>query len=226
MSATPEMAAPPEQDTSGMPDMLPVFVLPSILLLPRGRLPLNIFEPHYRAMIEDTLGQRDRLIGVVQQQDNQAAQPTPALYSIGCAGRITSFAETDRGTYLISLHGISRFAIAEELPQRRGYRQVRPDWTRYDEDRVEPPHGVVERGRLFRALRHYFKVHGITANWDVIQETPDEHLVTSLAMTCPFAPGEHQALLEAPSLADRARLLLTMVEMATLDQGYHDMLRH
>lgn len=226
MSATPELAAPPEQDASGTPDVLPVFVLPSVLLLPRGRLPLNIFEPHYRAMIEDTLGQRDRLIGVVQQQDNQAAQPTPALYSIGCAGRITSFAETDRGTYLISLHGISRFSITEELPQRRGYRQVRPDWTRYDEDRVEPPHGVVERGRLFRALRHYFKVHGITANWDVIQETPDEHLVTSLAMTCPFAPGEHQALLEAPSLADRARLLLTMVEMATLDQGYHDMLRH
>lgn len=208
-----------------LPAILPLFVLPSILLLPRGRLPLNIFEPRYRAMIEDAMGQ-GRLIGVIQQRMPQDEGAIPQLYQVGCVGKIMTFSETEKGNYLISLQGVCRFAIAEELALQQGYRRVRPDWTAYREDMAEPSHGVIERGRLFAALRNYFKLHGIMANWDVIQETADEQLLISLAMTCPFAPWEHQALLEASSLADRARLLLSLIEMASLDHGEHEIVRH
>jgi Lon protease-like protein len=211
-----------------LPDTLPVFVLPSVLLLPRGRLPLNIFEPRYRAMIDDALGSSTRMVGIVQEKEKSAStnEENPELYSVGCAGRIMSFSETDKGTYIISVHGLSRFGVGTEQGMVKGYRRITPIWTPYIDDMTEPPHGVVERGRLFNALRHYFKVHGIMANWDVIQETPDENLVISLAMTCPFAPWEHQALLEASSLAERARLLLTLIEMATLDHGNDASIRH
>lgn len=228
MSDNPEKAEPFnfKLEATDLPETLPLFVLPSVLLLPRGRLPLNIFEPRYRAMIDDALGQKHRMVGIVQQNDTETGGDNIKLYTVGCAGRITSFAETEKGTYLISLYGISRFGLGEELPLLNGFRRVRPVWTPYTEDLTEPPHGVVERGRLFTALRHYFKVHGIMANWDVIQDTPDEQLIISLSMTCPFAPWEHQALLEAPTLAERARLLLTLIEMATLDHGNDEMVRH
>lgn len=214
----------PKPDAT-MPQILPLFVLPSILLLPRGRLPLNIFEPRYRAMVDDALGV-GRMIGVIQQRAQQDEGDAPLLYQTGCAGKIMTFSETEKGNYLISLQGMCRFTIAEELPLHQGYRRVCPDWTAYHDDLTEPPHGVVERTRLFTALRNYFKMHGIMANWEVIQDTADEQLLISLAMTCPFAPWEHQALLEARSLADRARLLLSLIEMAALDQGEREMVRH
>ena len=229
-TAKKEYAATPPDAPVTLPETLPLFVLPSVVLLPRGRLPLNIFEPRYRAMVDDALGQPQRMVGIVQINDSEGGNGNgdtpPRLYTVGCAGRITSFSETDKGTYLISLLGVSRFALGEELPLHKGYRRIRPNWSPYAEDRTEPPHGVVERGRLFSALRHYFKVNGIMANWDVIQETPDEQLIISLAMTCPFAPWEHQALLEATTLAERARLLLTLIEMATLDHGNNETVRH
>ena len=209
-----------------LPETLALFVLPSVLLLPRGRLPLNIFEPRYRAMVDDALATRHRMIGIIQTQENSSDEDSPALYAMGCAGRIMSFSETEKNTYLISLSGICRFSLGEELPPHQGYRRLQPQWHNFLDDLTESPHGVVERGRLFRSLRQYFKVHGIMANWDVIQETPDEQLITSLSMTCPFAPWEHQALLEAPTLADRARLLLTLIEMAAIEHGNEDMVRH
>lgn len=234
MSDTPHAIVPPP----GLPDALPLFVLPSILLLPRGRLPLNIFEPRYRAMIDDALG-NNRMVGVVQQlepadkragskqegQDGQTANSP--LYKVGCAGKIMTFSETEKGNYLLSLQGICRFALGEELPPHGGgYRRAKPDWSAYGGDLAEAPHGMVDRIRLYAALRNYFRVHGITANWDVIKETADEHLIISLAMTCPFAPWEHQAILEASNLTERAQLLLSLIEMATLDQGDNEMVRH
>lgn len=223
--ATATSAPPIAPQTAPLPETLPLFVLPSVLLLPRGRLPLNIFEPRYRALVDDALGLPQRMIGIVQINDTESGDGAK-LFTVGCAGRIASFAETDKGTYLISLTGVSRFGLGEELEMVNGYRRIRPVWSAYGEDLSEPPHGVVERGRLFSALRHYFKVHGIMANWDVIQDTPDEQLIISLAMTCPFAPWEHQALLEAPTLAERSRLLLTLIEMATLDHGNDETVRH
>jgi uncharacterized protein len=210
-----------------LPEILPLFVHPSIMLLPRGHLPLNLFESRYIAMIDDVLATPSRLIGIVQQREAQTQDERPLLYEIGCAGRISSFAETDRGTYLISLRGVCRFTISEEVASEKTYRQVRPQWRNFVSDLNEPKQGLIERDRLFAALRHYFRQHSIAANWEVIQETSDDHLITSLAMTCPLAPWEQQALLEAPNLAERAKLLLILVEMATLEgQGAADMVRH
>ena len=223
--ATTEPHSTSHTAEAALPDTLPLFVLPSILVLPRGRLPLNIFEPRYRAMVDDALGQ-GRMIGVIQQRVPQDESVRPSLYQVGCAGKIMTFSETEKGNYLISLQGVCRFVVAEELPLRQDYRVVRPDWSVYRDDLTETPHGVIERGRLFAALRNYFKMHGIMANWDVIQDTADEQLLISLSMTCPFAPWEHQALLESSSLADRARLLLTLIEMAALDQGEREIVRH
>lgn len=218
-----------------LPDSLPLFVLPSILLLPRGRLPLNIFEPRYRAMVDDALGQ-GRMIGVIQQLEPVTSavresvpseqDSTPPLYKVGCVGRIMTFSETDKGNYLLSLLGLGRFAIKEELPLQRGYRRVKTDFSAYNGDRDEPPDGFIDRPRLFGALGKYFRAHNITANWDVIRDTTDDQLVTALSMTCPFAPWEQQALLEAIDLPARAQLLLSLIEMASLDQSDSEIVRH
>ncbi len=195
---------------------LPVFPLSGVLLLPRGQLPLNIFEPRYLAMVDDALGS-DRLIGMVQPVDPASREAAPAIYDTGCAGRIASFEETDDGRYLITLAGVSRFRIAEELPRQRGYRRVRPDWHPFASDLAAGEDGVLDRARLGAALTSYFRRHGISASWEAIEDAPDERLITCLSMICPFSPSEKQALLEAPSLTERGQLMMTMLEMAVLD---------
>ncbi|MGO4721836.1 MULTISPECIES: LON peptidase substrate-binding domain-containing protein [unclassified Inquilinus] len=190
---------------------LPVFPLPGVLLLPRGLLPLNIFEPRYLAMIEDALA-ADRLIGMIQPRTESAA--APPLYTVGCAGRITSFDETDDGRYLITLTGLCRFRVAAELEERRGYRRVRPDWTGFAADMAAPAAAEINRAGLDQALTEYFRVAGLSADWEAIGQTPDERLVTSLAMICPFEPQEKQALLEAKDLCERTDLMLSIIRMA------------
>lgn len=199
-----------------LPRELPVFPLPGVLLLPRGRLPLNIFEPRYLAMVEDALG-RDRMIGMVQPTDPTSRAKVPALYETGCAGRITSFAETEDGRLLITLTGVCRFMALRELPCQRGYRRVQPAWERFAADLNGEDSGGIDRSRLLGGLKGYFKAQGISANWEAIEGTPDERLVTSLAMICPFEASEKQALLEAPDLTERAKLLIALIEMAILD---------
>ena len=200
-----------------LPGILPVFPLAGVLLLPRGRLPLNIFEPRYLAMTRDAIA-GDRLIGMVQPSDpNQSPMGNPPIYPVGCAGRITSFSETDDGRYLITLTGISRFRIREELALESGYRRVVPRWDEFEGDLDSAGDVDFDRERLLRGLKTYFDRHRITADWDAVGSAPGEFLVTSIAMNCPFEPGEKQALLEAPSLDERARLLTAIVEMAALD---------
>ncbi len=199
-----------------LPETLPVFPLTGVLLLPRGRLPLNIFEPRYLAMVDDALA-GDRIIGMIQPRDEDEEEEggQPALYEVGCAGRITSFDETDDGRYLITLTGLCRFRVEGERPMRRGYRRCAVTWTGYAGDmREDAPEGGVDRERLLAALSAYFRATGLSANWQAIEETPDERLVTSLAMICPFEPGEKQALLEAPDLGRRADLMLSVLELA------------
>jgi len=198
-----------------LPRQLPIFPLAGVLLLPRGRLPLNIFEPRYRAMVEDALG-GDRMIGMVQPTDPASREREPAVYETGCAGRITTFAETDDGRYLITLTGVSRFTIRRELDGVRGYRLVAAAWDRFTDDLAESG-GDVDRPRLLAGLKGYFKTQGLSVDWSAIESTPDERLVTSLAMICPFTPSEKQALLEAPDLPERAKLLIALIEMAILD---------
>jgi len=210
--------------TSDLPRGLPIFPLPGVLLLPRGRLPLNIFEKRYLAMFDDALG-GERLIGMIQPSDARANDPSPALFSVGCAGRITSFSETGDGRYLVALDGIARFKIAEELPLHRGYRRVTPDWAPFGADLAED-NGAVDRHRLIELLQAYFRQQSLSANWDAIGQAPDERLVTSLAMICPFEPPEKQALLEAGCLSDRARLMMSLLEIAIAGHGEDDRPRH
>jgi Lon protease-like protein len=210
--------------TGELPGELPVFPLTGVLLLPRGRLPLNIFEKRYLAMFDDALG-GDRLIGMIQPSDTQTNDPSPALFSVGCAGRITSFSETGDGRYMMALDGVARFKIAEELPLQRGYRRVIPDWTRFATDVAEDT-GAIDRHRLIELLQAYFRQQSLSANWDAIGQTPDERLVTSLAMICPFEPREKQALLEVGCLSDRARLMMSLLEIAIAGHGEGDRPRH
>ncbi|MBV9522419.1 MAG: LON peptidase substrate-binding domain-containing protein [Alphaproteobacteria bacterium] len=200
-------------EPSDLPEVIPIFPLTGVLLLPRGKLPLNIFEPRYLAMTRDALG-GERLIGMVQPSDPEASERNPAVYPVGCAGRITTFSETDDGRFLITLTGVSRFRIREELPLRSGYRPVVPDWTPFAADREPESEPRLDRERLFRALRAFFAQRQIGGDWKAIESAPDELLVTSIAMVCPLPPNEKQALLEAADFTDRSSLLIALLEMA------------
>lgn len=198
-----------------LPATLPIFPLTGVLLLPRGMLPLNIFEPRYLNMIQDALA-ADRMIGMVQPS-KPSETGEPAVFGVGCAGRIVQFEETDDGRFLITLRGVCRFKVAQEVPTLRGYRRICPSWDEYETDLSNDRGGVVDRESLFTGLQSYFKVQGIEASWKSLRETPDERLINSLAMICPFEPPEKQALLEAKNLSDRASILTALVEMAVLD---------
>jgi len=203
--------------SAALPAILPIFPLTGVLLLPRGRLPLNIFEPRYLAMTRDALA-GERLIGMVQPSNPAGSGSNPPVYPTGCAGRITSFAETEDGRFLITLTGTSRFRIREELPLLEGYRRVVPEWREFARDLENEDEAGFDRDRLLRGLRAYFQQYQISADWDAVTAVPGERLVTSIAMICPFEPSEKQALLEAPDLDERARLLTTIVEMAVLNR--------
>jgi len=198
-----------------LPTILPIFPLTGVLLLPRGRLPLNIFEPRYLAMTRDALA-GDRLIGMVQPSNPGASGDNPPVYPMGCAGRITSFAETEDERFLITLTGTCRFRIRDELPLLEGYRRVVPEWSEFARDLGSEDEPAFDRERLMRGLKGYFQQHQSSADWGAINSVPGERLVTSVAMVCPFEPSEKQALLEASDLNERARLLTAMVEMALM----------
>ena len=202
---------------AALPAILPIFPLTGVLLLPRGRLPLNIFEPRYLAMTRDALA-GERLIGMVQPSDPAASGSNPPVYPTGCAGRITSFSETEDGRFLITLTGTCRFRIHEELPLLEGYRRVVPEWSEFIRDLETEVEPAFDRERVIRGLKAYFQQHQISADWDAISSVPGERLVTSVAMVCPFEPSEKQALLEASDLNERARLLTAIVEMAVLNR--------
>ncbi len=198
-----------------LPSEFAIFPLPGALLLPHGRLPLNIFEPRYLAMVDDTLAQ-SRMFGMIQPNVHAPRAPNgPSLYQIGCLGRLSQFAETEDGRYLITLTGVSRFRVKEELPVRHGYRRVAADFDHFQPDLAPAGDGMgVQRGELLGALRPFFTLHGIDANWDAIERMPEATLVTTLAMLCPFDDAEKQALLEAPTEADRAADLLALLRMS------------
>ncbi len=202
-----------EPGPAGLPQSLPIFPLAGVLLLPRGRLPLNIFEPRYIAMVEDAL-KGQRMVGMVQPTSPGIAGKPCEVFATGCAGRIVSFSETDDGRYLITLAGVSRFHIADELEKQRGYRRVVADWKPFAVD-LDPSAGpTLDRPHLTPLLKTYFQHQGLSADWDAISSTPDDRLLTSLAMICPFEPMEKQALLEAPDNTARAKVMVKLLEMA------------
>lgn len=205
-----------------LPDVIPIFPLAGVLLLPDGRLPLNIFEPRYLNMTAAALASPHRLIGMIQPKDETAGDH-PGVFATGCAGRLISFGETEDGRYLITLKGLARFTIADELPLLDGYRRVRADYSAFRDDMIEPSQDLaIDRERLLGALRAYLTQQGVEANWEAIEGTDDSRLVTSLAMMCPFRPSEKQALLEAPTFAGRAEVMIALLEMALMERGDHE----
>ncbi len=202
-----------------LPGEIPVFPLSGAVLLPHGKLPLNIFEPRYKALIEDSLAGQ-RLFGMIQPDSAGLEQDEgPELYDVGCLGRLSSFSETGDGRYLVALTGLVRFRVRAELGGRRGYRRVAADYARFAGDLGPPPQYLTQRDDLLTALRGYFTANGFDANWSAIESMGDNELVVTLCMVCPFEVLEKQALLEAADSAGRADTLLTLLQMGAHGGG-------
>ena len=199
---------------SDLPDTIPVFPLPGALLLPRARLPLHIFEPRYLAMIEDCMKTPTRLIGMIQPRNGQMSGD-PKLHTIGCAGRLTAFSETEDGRYMITLSGISRYRVLEEIDGFTPYRRCKVSWSGFERDlgSTERDPGL-NRDTFFPALRSFFEAEDLRTDWESLEEAEDELLINSLSMLCPFEPEDKQALLEAPSLETRRETLVTLIQFA------------
>ena len=194
-----------------LPLVIPVFPLDGALLLPGGRLPLNIFEPRYLNMIDDALS-GERIVGMIQTRGG--ARERPKLAPVGCAGRITSFSEADDGRYLITLTGVCRFKSGDELPVQTPYRQMRANFEPYESDLVPADAGaLLDRTMFFEVLKAYLDCKGLEIDWASARQAPPDALINSLAIGLPFEAAEKQALLEAYSLADRRDTLIALLEI-------------
>lgn len=200
---------------ASLPQTIPLFPLPGAILLPRGRLPLNIFEPRYLQMIEDCMKTDHRLIGMIQPSSGPNGDDKTRLHHIGCAGRLTSFSETEDGRYLITLAGISRFRLIAQNTGFTPYIRADVDWASFEADQNDADlDDGFDRPVFLDILKRYFEATGLSSDWDSLQEADEELLINSLTMLCPFEPEEKQALLEAPSLVTRRETLVTLMEFA------------
>lgn len=199
---------------SDFPETIPIFPLPGALLLPRGRLPLHIFEPRYLAMLDDAMKTSHRLIGLLQPGTDPGSVEN-GLHSIGCAGRLTAFSETEDGRYMITLSGKSRFRVKGETPGFTPYRRADVSWDGFDRDLGAPETDPeFERSTFLPMLMRYFEAQSLSTDWDNLSEADDELLINSLAMLCPFDPEDKQALLEAATLSIRRETLVTLIEFS------------
>lgn len=206
------------------PETLAVFPLPGAILLPRARLPLHIFEPRYLAMIEDCLKTDARMIGMIQPRGAQGGAPT--LSAVGCAGRITSFSETDDGRYMVTLTGIARFRALDEVTGFVPYRRCKVDWQPFLHDtQGEETEADFPRAAFLEKLAPYLKLRNLGVDWATLKEAEDELLVNALSMLCPFVPEEKQALLEAQTLADRRHVLETLISFSMQSGGADEVLQ-
>ena len=198
-----------------LPETIAVFPLPGALLLPRSRLPLHIFEPRYLQMLEDALKTPERLIGMVQPNEVPGREAGTGLYTIGCAGRLTQFSETEDGRYLVTLTGVSRFRVLREVEGFTPYRRCDVSWDGFGRDlgETEEDQGF-DRPGFLRLLERFFSAQKLSTDWDTLKEAEDELLVNSLSMLLDFDPEDKQALLEAPSLPTRRETLVTLIEFA------------
>ena len=196
-------------------EIIPVFPLPGALLLPRGQMPLNIFEPRYLAMVDDAMADRHRLIGMIQPDTaHPGPDDKPNLYKVGCVGRITQIAETGDGRYLMELTGVARFRILDEPAVLTPYRQCHVDFHAFADDFVlRKGEEAVDRDALLKALAEFLKANKLKADWDGIEKAPNEALVNALAMMSPYGPADKQAMLEAPDLKTRAEILVALTEI-------------
>ena len=200
--------------TDDLPATIPIFPLAGVLLLPGGRLPLNIFEPRYLEMTEDAMSS-NRIIGMIQPTDPHCRDLKPETYETGCAGQITEFEETEDNRILITLTGLCRFEVVQELPSEEiAYRRVRARYQPYECDLIRDNAMALDRDNLIGALRIFFEARGMNADWSAIDELCNEDLMTSLAMACPFGPSEKQALLECRETKERSAMFQALLEMA------------
>ena len=204
-------------ESVSLPEILSIFPLTGVLLLPGTRLPLHIFEPRYRNLVHDAL-EAEGVFGMIQpfvpQNDNfprpGAERTVPELYPVGCAGHIERWEKSSDGRYMVQLRGISRFRIREELSVERGYRRVRPDYACFDD--LEATEAAVDRPRLTQALNGYAETRGLTIDLKQLDPIPDTDLVNFLGVAMPFHPSEKQALLEAESIEARVKILVSLLE--------------
>jgi len=205
-----------------MPETLPLFPLAGALMLPRGQMPLNVFEPRYLDMVDAAL-RSNRLIGMIQPMDQAAEDDTiPALFPVGCAGRITQFVEAEENRYIITLTGLCRFRLVKELVCDTSYRQARIAYDEFADDfEARKGEEAVDRADLLRTLKAYVASEELEINWREVNSAPTEALVNALSMMCPFGTREKQALLEAQDLSARAAILVAMteIELARRDDG-------
>ena len=201
--------------SADLPENIPVFPLAGALLLPRGQLPLNIFEPRYLAMVDDSLRDGHRLIGMIQPDPaHPGSEDKPTLFKVGCVGRITQIAESGDGRYLMQLTGVARFQVEQELKVATAYRQCRVTYQPFADDFIaRKGEELVDRKALLETLSLFLKANNLKTNWQDIESAPNEAVVNALAMMSPYGVAEKQALLEAPDLKTRAEVLIAVTEM-------------
>ena len=201
-------------NSNNLPKQIPLFPLPGALLLPKSKLPLNLFEPKYLAMLNDVLKTEDRLIGMIQPVSTpEGTTASRQLHQIGCAGRIVSFNETKDGRYLITLEGISRYRFRSLDEGFYPYTKGNVSWDSFSDDLEKTkPDNNFNRSKFLEILSKYFAAAQLSSDWGSLKEADEELLINSLSMLCPFDPEEKQALLEAPSLEYRRETLVTLME--------------
>jgi hypothetical protein len=198
-----------------LPEVIPVFPLPGALLLPRGQMPLNIFEQRYLSMVDDAFRDGHRLIGMIQPDVTHSPdEERPVLFQIGCVGRITQLAETGDGRYILELTGVSRFKVVEEMTVLTAYRQCKVNYFPFIDDfTARKGEGAVDREALLAVLSDFLKANNLKVDWEGIESAPNEALVNALAMMSPYGPAEKQAMLEAPDLKTRAEILIAITQI-------------
>ena len=202
-------------DFNNLPNILPVFPLPGVIVLPNGSLPLNIFEPRYISMIEDVLGS-NRMIGMIQPK--KISKTSNELYPIGCAAKIISFSETTDNRYLIELRGVMRFKIVKEANIKNGYRNVIPNWETYKSD-LDTITEELNIENLLEQLKKYFIVNNINVDFGELAKIPNDQIISAIPQICSFKNNEKQAILEAISNKDRVEVLISLLKMNLIDDN-------
>jgi Lon protease-like protein len=201
-----------------LPKIIPIFPLNNFIIFPKTTVPLNIFEPRYIDMIDDSM-KSNKLIGIIQPKNSDNQEKVPNLHDIGCLGKITSFKETADGLYLIQLNGLVRFQIVKEVISNKKYRKYEVDFKRYNHDLSDKKEQLKfsDLELIFKDLKSLFKKRGFIINWTEIEKQSLDEIINALAMASPFTLEEKQVLLEAESLNIRKNKIADILSTYTYD---------
>ena len=203
-------------EKNNLPKTIPVFPLSNFIIFPKTTVPLNIFEPRYIEMINDAMS-GNRIIGMIQPKNNTSIKPS--LYDIGCAGKITSFNETDDGRYIIILTGISRFKITEEIKTDKLYRECNVNFNVFSNDLVKKNIDIKfsDLELIFKDLKNLFVKQGYEINWKELENQSLDQTINTLSMASPFSLEEKQILLETTNLNERKKKLEEILSTYNFD---------